>query len=224
MFRLSSFRQSLLELYKARPDSIYPRQHYDHMISILESEGPGGLEDLSISRPRSRLSWGVEVPGDPSQTVYVWIDALTVYLSGIGYPWIDGRHVGQEIWPPNIQVIGKDILRCEGKLSSHAGCELTHLDSFHALYLPAMLQAIDLPLTERILSHAHWTVNQKIMSKSVGNVADPFEAIETFGIDVVRYYLARVGGRFRDDVGQPPSSCPVFLFSYCDPQIGLRIN
>ena len=81
-------------------------------------------------------------------------------------------------------------------------CVLIHICRFHAIYLPAMLQALGLPLPMKLLSHAHWTVKQKKMSKSVGNVADPFEAIDEFGIDVLRYYMARVGGRFKDDVGE----------------------
>ncbi|KAF8642775.1 hypothetical protein AX16_009408 [Volvariella volvacea WC 439] len=179
MFRLSQFRQSLLDHYSAPENSntIFPPQHHAHIVQILQEP----LEDLSISRPRDRLEWGVQVPDDPTQTVYVWFDALLVYLSGIGYPWNGGSGL-TEGWPVNLQIIGKDILR------------------FHAIYLPAILQALGLPLQQQLLAHAHWTVEQKKMSKSLGNVADPFEAIDEFGIDVVRYYLARVGGRFRDDV------------------------
>ncbi|EGO28063.1 hypothetical protein SERLADRAFT_462513 [Serpula lacrymans var. lacrymans S7.9] len=179
-FRLSAFRDSLLAHYVANKDAIFPPSYHARIIDSLSSEP---LEDLSISRPRSRLSWGIPVPGDPGHTIYVWFDALTVYLTGLGYPWktagINGHAEG---WPPNVQVIGKDILR------------------FHAIYFPAMLQALNLPLSRTLLSHAHWTVQQRKMSKSVGNVADPFEAMDTFGVDVVRFYLARVGGRFRDDV------------------------
>jgi len=103
-------------------------------------------------------------------------------LTGLGYPWTKSSAMSKaESWPPNLQVIGKDILR------------------FHAIHFPAILQALDLPLPMKLLSHAHWTINQKKMSKSVGNVADPFEAIDQFGVDVLRYYMARVGGRFKDD-------------------------
>ncbi|TFK63472.1 hypothetical protein BDN72DRAFT_902385 [Pluteus cervinus] len=177
MFRLSNFRSPLHSHYSAHR-SIFPSQHHTHILDILSEP----LEDLSISRPRSRLHWGLQVPNDPSQTVYVWFDALLVYLSGLGYPWHGGGTGEAEGWPVNLQLIGKDILR------------------FHAIYLPAILKALDLPLQERILAHAHWTVEQKKMSKSLGNVADPFEAIDEFGLDVVRYYLARVGGHFKDDV------------------------
>jgi methionyl-tRNA synthetase len=108
MFRLSSFRESLLAHYKSNESVISPSQYHADVIDILSS---GPLEDLSISRPRSRLSWGVPVPGDPDHTVYVWFDALTVYLTGLGYPWTKPTLTGMESWPPNLQVVGKDILR-----------------------------------------------------------------------------------------------------------------
>ncbi|KAI0722508.1 tRNA synthetases class I (M)-domain-containing protein [Earliella scabrosa] len=178
-FRLSAFRETLLSHFTAHPEAIYPPQHHIDIIAVLQEP----LEDLSISRKRSRLTWGIPVPNDPEHTIYVWIDALTVYLSSVGYPWKstggDGTSHG---WPPNVQIIGKDILR------------------FHAIYFPAMLQALGLPLTTTLLSHSHWTVDRAKMSKSVGNVADPIKAIDEYGIDLVRYYLARVGGRFKDDV------------------------
>ncbi|TFL06711.1 tRNA synthetases class I (M)-domain-containing protein [Pterulicium gracile] len=180
MFRLSAFRESLLDHYTSRKTIIFPPQHHDQVVALLAESAEVPLDDISVSRPRSRLAWGVPVPGDPEHTIYVWIDALMVYLSGVGYPWTAGAH--NAAWPANVQVIGKDILR------------------FHALYLPAMLQAVGLPLAQSILCHAHWTVNGRKMSKSVGNVVDPFECMKTYGVDVVRYYFARVGGKFRDDV------------------------
>jgi len=140
------------------------------------------LEDLSVSRPRDRLHWGISVPDDPTHTVYVWFDALINYLTGIGYPWDTEEQKIRSSWPPDLQVVGKDIVR------------------FHAIYFPAMLQALDLPLPKRILAHSHWTVNRRKMSKSIGNVVDPFQAMEVLDTDLVRYYLARIGGRFKDDV------------------------
>ncbi|KAF8622593.1 hypothetical protein AX15_006894 [Amanita polypyramis BW_CC] len=185
MFRLSELQSVVLDHYKAAVNAnaniIFPPHQQSHIIDTLSYP----LEDLSISRPRSRLSWGVPVPTDPDQTVYVWFDALLIYISGLGYPWksaVSQSHPMAAGWPVDLQVIGKDILR------------------FHAIYFPAMLLALDLPLPRGLLAHAHWTVEQKKMSKSKGNVVDPFEAIDEHGIDVVRYYLARVGGRFRDDV------------------------
>ncbi|KAG1818541.1 tRNA synthetases class I (M)-domain-containing protein [Suillus subaureus] len=178
-FRLSSFRDRLLDYYTSNPKSIYPSAHRERLIQTLKDEP---LDDLSISRPRERLSWGIPVPGDMSHTMYVWFDALTVYLTGVGFP---AERQGS-VWPPNIQVIGKDIVR------------------FHALYLPAMLLAMGMPLSHTLLAHAHWTAQQRKMSKSIGNVADPFDAMDTWGVDAVRFYMARVGGRFRDDVDWSP--------------------
>ncbi|THH10301.1 hypothetical protein EW146_g8411 [Bondarzewia mesenterica] len=178
-FRLSAFRDSLIARYQMQTDSVYPPSQYANVLAMLSQP----VEDLSISRPRSRLHWGVPVPGDPEHTMYVWFDALTNYLTGTGYPWTNSNEDGSLTgWPPDLQVIGKDIVR------------------FHAVYLPAMLQALGLPLPKRILAHSHWTVDKKKMSKSIGNVADPFKAMDELGTDVVRYYLARVGGRFKDDV------------------------
>jgi methionyl-tRNA synthetase len=108
MFRLSAFRKSLLAHYTGNKNAIYPGTYFAHVVDSLSS---APLEDLSISRRRSRLSWGVPVPNDPEHTIYVWFDALTVYLSGIGYPWTANDIDLAKFWPPNLQVIGKDILR-----------------------------------------------------------------------------------------------------------------
>ncbi|KAI0711019.1 tRNA synthetases class I (M)-domain-containing protein [Cerioporus squamosus] len=172
-FRLSAFRETLLSHYSAHPEAIYPPQHHADIVASLQEP----LEDLSVSRKRSRLTWGIPVPNDPEHTIYVWIDALTTYLSSVGYPFPPSSAEGHG-WPPNVQVIGRTS----------------------SVYFPAMLQALGLPLTQRLLAHSHWTVDRAKMSKSVGNVADPIKAIDEFGIDLVRYYLARVGGRFKDDV------------------------
>ncbi|KAH9854937.1 tRNA synthetases class I (M)-domain-containing protein [Lenzites betulinus] len=178
-FRLSAFQSSLASHFSTHPEAIQPPQFYADIMNSLQEP----LDDLSISRKRSRLSWGIPVPNDPEHTIYVWIDALATYLSSVGYPWsTTGGDGTSEGWPPDVQVIGKDIIR------------------FHAVYFPAMLQALGLPLTKQLLTHSHWTVDRAKMSKSVGNVADPIKAIDEFGIDLVRYYLARVGGRFKDDV------------------------
>ncbi|KAJ3488505.1 hypothetical protein NLI96_g2773 [Meripilus lineatus] len=178
-FCLSAFREPLLAHFNEHSTAIFPAQHHTNIVASLS----GPLDDLSVSRPSSRLSWGIPVPNDADHTIYVWIDALTTYLSATGYPWRDANGSGVSSgWPPNLQIIGKDILR------------------FHAIYFPAMLLALDLPLPKQLLSHSHWTVDQRKMSKSIGNVADPIQAIDEYGLDVVRYYLARVGGRFKDDV------------------------
>jgi methionyl-tRNA synthetase len=224
MFRLSAFREALLEHFTRNKRSVFPEQYRLDVIGMLESDQPGGapvLEDISISRPRSRLSWGVPVPGDDQlggQTVYVWFDALLIYLTGAGYPWgpssTNTASIRTCAWPPNVQVIGKDILR------------------FHAIYLPAILMALSaphyatltgggtvqpkihdvpqatIPLAHTLLTHAHWTSDGQKMSKSIGNVVDPIAVMEEWGADVVRFYLIRVGGRWASDVGE------VFLRSF----------
>ncbi|KAJ2797689.1 methionyl-tRNA synthetase, partial [Coemansia furcata] len=120
-----------------------------------------------------RLRWGIPVPGDNEHTIYVWVDALVNYATVDGYPWIDSK---PNYFPPDVQVVGKDIVR------------------FHAVYWPALLMAAGLPLPKRILAHAHWTMGSQKMSKSKGNVADPFEAIERYGLDTLRYFMIRNGG------------------------------
>ncbi|KAI0321968.1 tRNA synthetases class I (M)-domain-containing protein [Amylostereum chailletii] len=163
-FRLSLFRDSLLARYRSDSATIHPAHQHANVLDMLSLP----LEDLSISRPRSRLYWGIPVPDDPEHTMYVWFDALTNYLTGAGYPWTKSTDAAEvQFWPPDIQVVGKDIVR------------------FHAIYFPAMLQALDLPLPRRLLAHSHWTVNKQKMSKSVGNVADPFQAMDEIGVDLV---------------------------------------
>ena len=125
--------------------------------------------DLSISRPRNRLHWGIPVPEDPKQTIYVWLDALINYLTAAGYPDTMTN------WPPDCHVIGKDILK------------------FHAIYWPAFLMAANLDLPKRILCHSHWTVDDTKMSKSKGNVVDPIQLIDPYTTDGVRYFLLRDG-------------------------------
>ncbi|KAG7447802.1 uncharacterized protein BT62DRAFT_930842 [Guyanagaster necrorhizus] len=179
MFHLSAFRGALLDHYAAHPTAIFPQQHLADTLAILTEP----LQDISISRPRARLSWGIAVPGDPEHTIYVWIDAVISYLTAIGYPWRDAENSGlSNGWPVDLQIIGKDIVR------------------FHAIYLPAILLALKLPLQRRLLAHAHWTSSQKKMSKSLGNTTDPFDVMGTYGVDPVRYYMAIAGGNFRDDV------------------------
>ena len=174
-FRLSLFRDRLLEFYKANPDFIKPASRMQDVITWVSQ----GLEDLSISRPLERLSWGIRVPDDETQTIYVWLDALVNYITKAGYPWAPGKESALG-WPADVQVIGKDIVR------------------FHCIYWPAFLMALDLAPPKQILTHAHWTLNRQKMAKSTGNVVNPFFAIDRFGIDVMRYYLAHDGG-IQDD-------------------------
>lgn len=181
-FKLSAFTQKLQEWLDANPNAILPRRRYMEVQTWLKS----GLEDLSISRPKSRLTWGIPIPGDDSHVMYVWMDALTNYLTVTGYPWNntkDNGTVSQGGWPADAQVIGKDILR------------------FHAVYWPAFLMAADLDVPKTIIAHAHWTQNKMKMSKSIGNVVDPFTAMEEFGTDTIRFYLMNDGG-LADDAGK----------------------
>ncbi|KAF8531612.1 tRNA synthetases class I (M)-domain-containing protein [Gautieria morchelliformis] len=179
-FRLGEFRERLLERYTTDVESIVPEEQLNLIRGDLAN--PENVNDISISRPSTRLRWGIPVPDDPQHVIYVWLDALASYLTAVGYSWQGGVQEGiTRGWPPDIQVIGKDILR------------------FHTVYFPAFLLALDLPLPKTVLSHAHWTMKQMKMSKSVGNVADPFGVMDKYETDVVRYYLARVGGRFQYD-------------------------
>src|ERR1700761_910689 len=170
-FRLSAFQRPLLVHYKNNPGAIVPKQRMNFILDEIRS----GLKDLSVSRPSSRLSWGIRVPGDESQTIYVWLDALFNYLTMTGYPFVN-RNDPNMVWPPNCQVIGKDIIR------------------FHTIYWPAFLMALNLPVTERFLTHAHWTMNNQKMSKSTGNGVNPFYAMDRFGVDCIRFYMAHNGG------------------------------
>lgn len=169
-FRLSAFKDRLLEHYEQHPEFIVPVQRMRN----IKKEVADGLQDLSVSRPSSRLQWGIRVPDDDSQTIYVWLDALINYITATGYPHGDGdKH---KLWPPNVQVIGKDIVR------------------FHCIYWPAFLMALDLPLPRGFLTHAHWTMGSTKMSKSLGNGVNPFLAIERYGLDTIRYFMVHDGG------------------------------
>ncbi|KAI5100700.1 methionine--tRNA ligase, mitochondrial [Silurus meridionalis] len=166
LFRLSDFRTSLQEWLRSNPKAIQPKKFHHLVLQWLESE----LPDLSVSRQRSRLQWGIPVPGDPEQTIYVWLDALVNYLTVAGYP-----EKYSEWWNVVHHVVGKDILK------------------FHAIYWPAFLLAAELPLPQAIYVHSHWTAQGKKMSKSLGNVVDPLESLKRFTMDGLRYFLLRQG-------------------------------
>lgn len=171
-FRLTALRDQLLEFYEQNPDWIVPKQRMREVVDWVTNH----LEDLSISRPSNRLDWGIRVPDDQSQTIYVWVDALINYITKAGFPnWAPGKEM-EGGWPADVHVIGKDILR------------------FHGVYWPALLMAVDIPPPKRLLSHAHWTMNGKKMSKSLGNVVNPFYALDRWGVDVMRFFMVHDGG------------------------------
>ncbi|CZT47516.1 probable METHIONYL-TRNA SYNTHETASE, mitochondrial [Rhynchosporium secalis] len=174
-FRLSAFKDRLLDFYKENPGFVVPAARMSDVVKWVTN----GLQDLSISRPVERLTWGIQVPDDESQTIYVWLDALVNYITKAGYPWAPGKENSLG-WPADVQVIGKDIVR------------------FHCIYWPAFLIALDLQPPKQILTHAHWTLNHEKMAKSTGNVVNPFFAIDRFGVDPMRYYLAHDGGITND--------------------------
>jgi len=151
-FKLSAFQDKLLEYYEQNPDFIAPESRRNEVLSFVK----GGLRDLSISR--TSFKWGVPVPGDDEHVMYVWIDALTNYISALGYP--DETSDFSKFWPASLHVVGKDILR------------------FHAVYWPAMLMAADLPVPKRLFAHGWWTKDGQKISKSLGNVIDPVELVE----------------------------------------------
>lgn len=166
-FKLSKFQQELKQLIESDAYRITPATRRNEALAFLEQE----LADISFSRPAKKLAMGVPVPGDDSQRMYVWCDALANYITGIGY----GRDEAQfkKYWPTDLHVIGKDIWK------------------FHAVYWPAMLLGADLPVPKSLYIHGFFTIEGEKMSKSKGNVIDPFELVERHGADAVRYYLLR---------------------------------
>lgn len=165
-FKISEFSARIRAAIEDGTFQIVPAFRQKEFLNLLDS----GLRDVSISRPKKSLSWGVPVPGDENQVVYVWLDALSNYITVLGYP--EGND-WQEFWPAAVQVIGKDILR------------------FHAAIWPAMLLALDLPLPKKLLVHGFVNIGGSKISKTVGNVVDPMEIIENYGVDAFRYYFSR---------------------------------
>ena len=164
-FKLSAYEDKLLAHFEANPQFLQPESRRNEVVAFLKT----GLRDLSISR--TAFDWGVPVPDDPEHVVYVWMDALTNYLSVLGFPEQEGRYA--EFWPASLHVIGKDITR------------------FHAVYWPAFLMAADLPLPSQIFAHGFLTVKGEKMSKSLGNVLDPFGLAAHYGVDALRYFFLR---------------------------------
>ncbi|KAF5669511.1 METHIONYL-TRNA mitochondrial [Fusarium denticulatum] len=176
-FPLSRYKEKLLQFYDENPTWIQPADRMNEVRNWVQDH----LEDLSVTRPAKRLNWGVKDPEDPNDTIYVWVDALVNYLttSGFGIKWqVGDKDTG--IWPADMHVVGKDIIR------------------FHAIYWPALLMAAGLPLPKKILCHNHWTMSNRKMSKSVGNVVNPFFAVQRWGLDALRYFLMR-NGNYKSD-------------------------
>ncbi len=165
-FALSAFQQRLEELYAEREDFVAPRTRYNEALSFIRS----GLRDVPLTR--HRLSWGVQVPWDHEHVFYVWFDALLNYYTALSYAQ-PGEDLLARFWPPSYHVIAKDILR------------------FHAVYWPALLMAAEIELPEHIFVHGYLLMEGEKMSKSLGNVLDPFAVIERFGADALRFYLLR---------------------------------
>ena len=165
-FALSNYQDKLLAHYEKHPDFIGPATRRNEVISFVK----GGLQDLSMSR--TSFNWGIPVPGNLDHVMYVWVDALTNYLTGVGFPDVENRSY-RTYWPADIHVIGKDILR------------------FHAIYWPAFLMSAGVPLPKRIFGHGFLFNRGEKMSKSVGNVIDPMELLDQYGVDQLRYFFLR---------------------------------
>jgi methionyl-tRNA synthetase len=165
-FRLSKWEKPLLDYYENNPDFISPKARKNEVISFVKS----GLKDLSVSR--KSFSWGIPVPGNNEHVIYVWLDALTNYISALNYPDMNNDLL-KKYWPANVHLIGKDILR------------------FHAVYWPAFLLAANIPLPKKVYGHGWILSGEEKMSKSKGNILDPIEIIDQYGLDPLRYYLIK---------------------------------
>lgn len=165
-FALSKWQDRLLKFYEDNPDFIQPASRYNEVVSFVK----GGLHDLSISR--TSFSWGIQVPDSEEHIMYVWLDALTNYISALGFASQDDSKY-KKYWPANAHVVGKDILR------------------FHAVYWPAFLMSAGIDLPTSIIAHGWWTNEGQKISKSIGNVINPKELVDEFGLDQVRYFMMR---------------------------------
>ena len=208
-FRLSAFQDKLLAFYESHHDFVAPASRFNEVKSFVSM----GLRDLSISR--ASFSWGVPVPGNPDHVMYVWLDALTNYITAVGYA-DPNNETYQRYWPANLHMVGKDILR------------------FHAVYWPAFLMAVDAPTPSRVFAHGWWTNEGQKISKSLGNVIDPISIADTYGLDQMRYFLlrevpfgndgdfshraviGRVNGDLANDLGNLCQRVLSLVFKNCD--------
>ena len=165
-FKLSKWQDKLLDYYEKNPNFILPQSRKNEVVSFVKS----GLRDLSVSR--KSFSWGIKVPSNKEHVIYVWLDALTNYISALKYPDISNE-LYNNFWPADVHIIGKDILR------------------FHAIYWPAFLLAAKIPLPKRVYGHGWILSGEEKMSKSKGNILDPLEIIDNYGLDPLRYYLIK---------------------------------
>ena len=211
-FRLSAWRERLLTFYQENPDFIAPKSRRNEVISFVKQD----LRDLSVSR--TSFKWGIPVPNNQDHVMYVWLDALTNYLTAAGYPDTKSDAF-TSFWPANVHVVGKDILR------------------FHAIYWPAFLLAADIAPPKRVYAHGWWTNEGEKISKSLGNIIDPYELVTTYGLDAVRYFLLReipfgndgdfshkafvqrVNGDLANDIGNLSQRVLTMIFKNCDRQI-----
>ena len=165
-FRLAAYRDKLLELYRTHPDFVLPETRMNEVTAFVK----GGLQDLSVSR--TTFDWGIPVPGDAKHVMYVWVDALTNYITAVGFPDTESESF-RRYWPADLHMIGKDII------------------GFHTVYWPAFLMSAGIDLPRRVFAHGFLLNRGEKMSKSVGNIVDPNTLIDTFGLDQVRYFLLR---------------------------------
>ncbi|OHB17022.1 MAG: methionine--tRNA ligase [Parcubacteria group bacterium RIFCSPLOWO2_01_FULL_40_65] len=172
-FKLSKYKNQIEKLIQEDKIKILPVHRKNETLKLIKDS-----EDVSASRPKESISWGVPVPGDSGHIIYIWLEALISYLSGIGYA--DETEVFKKFWPPDIQIVGKDIMR------------------FHTIIWPAMLLAAGLELPKSIYVHGFITVDGQKMSKTIGNVTDPFDLVKKYGVDPIRYYLLREISSYED--------------------------
>ncbi len=212
-FKLSAFEQRLLELYEKQPEFVSPQIRRNEVVSFVKA----GLKDLSVSR--TSFKWGIPVPDDPKHVMYVWFDALTNYITAVGFP--DDQTRFQKYWPADLHLVGKEIVR------------------FHAVFWPAFLMAAELEIPKRVVGHGWWMMNEAKMSKSLGNVVRPQSYTKVFGVDAFRYFVLREmtlghDGNFSDeafltrynadlanDLGNLVSRATTMIHRYCDGVIPL---